>query len=117
MTEHEKQTIYEMASINKLPMIRQKCIEELAELIRAITIGDTENILEETCDVEITILQLLWSLPEGSRTRRAEIFSEKIDYIEGLITESKIKRLDQDKETIRMPMLNHEHGDDAEVNG
>ena len=91
MTDHEKQVIFEMASINKLPFIRQKCIEELSELIRAISRGDVENILEETCDAEIMILQLLWSLPEGSRTRRAEIFSEKIEYIEGLIAAHKIE--------------------------
>lgn len=117
MTDHEKQVIFEMASINKLPVIRQKCIEELSELIRAISRGDVENILEETCDTEITILQLLWSLPEGSRTRRAELFSEKIEYIEGLIVGHKIAAHNKVKETIRMPVLNHEHGDDPEVNG
>jgi hypothetical protein len=115
MTEDEKQTIYEMAGINKMPTIRTKAIEELSELIRAIARGDVENILEETVDTEIMILQLLWSLPEGSRTRRAELFSEKVDYIRGLIAVHKVEKLN--KETVRMPMLNHEHGDDAEVNG
>jgi hypothetical protein len=117
MNETNQDLIASMATLNGQHMVMKKVVEECLELIRAISRGEVKNIVEELVDVEITVLQLLWSLPEGSRTRRAEIFSEKIEYIEGLIVGHKIAAHNKVKETIRMPVLNHEHGDDAEVNG
>ena len=35
-----------------------KCIEELSELIRAISRDDRKNIIEEIADVEILIMQI-----------------------------------------------------------
>lgn len=47
-------------AISQFGVERQKlkCIEELSELIRAISRNDVENIIEELADVDIMINQL-----------------------------------------------------------
>lgn len=59
---------------------REKAIEELAELTRAIIKNERKNIIEEIADVEIMLLQLkmIFAIEKHEITNVKEIKIEKV---------------------------------------
>ena len=57
---------------------KNKLTEECAELIRAISIGDDRNMLEEMADVSVLIDEITYHFPK-MREKFEKIKSEKID--------------------------------------
>ena len=76
MNEEQKQLAEYILYIGKLTLDdrKDKLIEELAELIRALIKNDKENIVEEIADVQI----LLYEYVKKAENKR--IISEMIDY-------------------------------------
>ena len=76
MNEEQKQLAEYILYIGKLTLDnrKDKLIEELSELIRALIKNDKENIIEEIADVQI----LLYEYVKKADNKR--LISEMIDY-------------------------------------
>ena len=76
MNEEQKQLAEYILYIGKLTLEdrKNKLIEELSELIRALIKNDKENIIEEIADVQI----LLYEYVKKADNKR--LISEMIDY-------------------------------------
>ena len=76
MNEEQKQLAEYILYIGKLTLEnrKDKLIEELSELIRALIKNDKENIIEEIADVQI----LLYEYVKKANNKR--LISEMIDY-------------------------------------
>ena len=76
MNEEQKQIAEYILYIGKLSLEdrKDKLIEELSELIRALIKNDKENIIEEIADVQI----LLYEYVKKANNKR--LISEMIDY-------------------------------------
>ena len=76
MNEEQKQLAEYILYIGKLTLEdrKDKLIEELSELIRALIKNDKENIIEEIADVQI----LLYEYVKKAENKR--LISEMIDY-------------------------------------
>ena len=69
--------LHHIANTNGLPRIKEKFIEEVKELLKALQLNDATNIVEESADVRIMISQYLYTTEQEEQCE--EVMAYKID--------------------------------------